>query len=75
MCFFRKRHRQQDRIAREIASRHDLLDDYLVARSHGLSPLEALEDWDLLDADAWKLLEAAETHPSPPSLPTRDNRV
>lgn len=51
MCLFRKRRKQVDRKAREIASQHDMLDDYLMARRHGLSPQEALEDFDLIAPD------------------------
>ena len=54
MCFFRRR--KQDRLARDIAAQHDLLDDYLAARRAGLSPTEALAEWDLLDEDARKKL-------------------
>ncbi len=55
MCFFQKR-RKQDRIAREIAKRHNMLADYRAARRNGLSPLEALEEWDLLEEEAVKKL-------------------
>ena len=55
MCFLLKRCKQ-DRIAREKATRHNMLDDYKAARRDGLSPLEALEEWDLLDEDAIKKL-------------------
>lgn len=54
MCLFRRR--KQDRIARDIAASHDMLPDYRAARRQGLSPLEALAEWDLLDADALKKL-------------------
>ena len=55
MCLFLK-HRKQDRIAREIAASHDMLADYKAARRDGLSPIEALEEWDLLDEVAIKKL-------------------
>lgn len=55
MCFFQKR-RKQDRIAREIAASHNMLDDYKAARRNGCSPIEALEEWDLLDEEAIKKL-------------------
>lgn len=59
--FHRKnRYLHQDRIARDIADRHGMLDDYLAARRQGLSPLEALDDWDLLDEEARKMLNAKE---------------
>ena len=55
MCLFRRR--KQDRIARDIAASHNMLPDYRAARRQGLSPLEALEEWDLLDEEAKKLFE------------------
>lgn len=54
MCLFRRR--KQDRIARDIAASHDMLPDYKAARRDGLSPIEALEEWDLLDEEAIKKL-------------------
>lgn len=56
MCFFQKR-RKQDRIAREIAKRHNMLADYRAARREGLSPIEALEEWDLLTKEDYKMFE------------------
>ena len=56
MCFLKKR-RKQERIAREIASRHNMLADYRAARRAGLSPIEALEEWDLLTEEDYKLFE------------------
>ncbi|MCR5588471.1 MAG: hypothetical protein K6F72_02540 [Bacteroidales bacterium] len=56
MCFNKKR-QNQDRIAREIASRHNMLADYRAARRAGLSPIEALEEWDLLTEEDYKLFE------------------
>ena len=55
MCLF-KHYRKQERIARQIAEKYDMLSDYLAARRAGLSPIEALEDWDLLDEEAIKKL-------------------
>ena len=55
MCLFRRR--KQDRLARDIAAQHDLLPDYRAARRQGLSPLEALAEWDLLDTEALKKLQ------------------
>lgn len=55
MCFLLRR-RKEDRIARAIAASHNMLDDYKAARRNGLSPIEALEEWDLLDEDAIKKL-------------------
>ena len=59
MCFHNKR-RNQGRIAREIAASHNMLDDYKAARRDGCSPLEALEEWDLLDEEAIKKLNEIE---------------
>lgn len=50
------KHRKQDRIAREIAASQNMLEDYKAARRDGCSPLEALEEWDLLDEEAIKKL-------------------
>jgi hypothetical protein len=55
MCFLLRR-RKEDRIARAIAASHNMLDDYKAARRGGLTPLEALEEWDLLDEEARKKL-------------------
>lgn len=52
--FFQKR--RLNRIAREIAASHNMLDDYRAARRDGCSPIEALEEWDLLDEEAIKKL-------------------
>ena len=47
----------QDRLAMQIADKYGLTADYKVARRHNMSPLEALEDWDLIDeADREKLM-------------------
>ena len=35
-----------------IADRYHMVFDYKVARWHGLKPLEALEEWDLLLPEA-----------------------
>lgn len=43
-----RQRKEQDRIALGIAERHGMRQQYLEARKHGLSPLEALEDWDLI---------------------------
>lgn len=55
MCLFRKHHRL-NRIASEIAASHNMLEDYKAARRDGCSPIEALEEWDLLDEEAIKKL-------------------
>ncbi len=38
----------QDRIAMRIADRYGMTREYKTARRHHLTPLEALEDWDLI---------------------------
>ena len=48
----------QDRIAMRIADRYGMTYDYKVARRHHLTPIEALEDWDLLTEEALKEIEA-----------------
>ena len=50
-------HRRQDRIAREIAASHNMLEDYKAARRNGCSPIEALEEWDMLDEEAVKKMK------------------
>ena len=42
------RRRRHERLARQIAAQHGMLDDYRAARRSGLSPIQALEEWDLL---------------------------
>lgn len=42
------RYRRHERLARQIAAQHGMLDDYRAARRSGLSPIQALEEWDLL---------------------------
>ena len=60
VCDFEKRNAQnpfkamknkyiaQDRIAMRIADRYGMTREYKIARRHNLTPLEALEDWDLI---------------------------
>ena len=48
----KKKYFHQDRIAMRIADRYHMVFDYKVARWHGLKPLEALEEWDLLLPEA-----------------------
>lgn len=50
----KNRHRHLDRIALAIAASHGMAYEYKEARRHGLSPIEALDDWDLLDDEALK---------------------
>ena len=42
------KHLSQDRIAMRIADRYGMTYEYKTARRNGLTPLEALEDWDLI---------------------------
>ncbi len=51
------KYRKQDKIAREIAARYNMVDDYRAARRYGLSPLEALEEYDLIKPEERKLFE------------------
>ena len=44
----RSKYRQEDRIAMRIADRYGMTREYKTARRNGLTPLEALEDWDLI---------------------------
>lgn len=44
----------QDRIAMCIAARYGMTQAYKTARRHGLSPTEALEDWDLMGPEDYK---------------------
>ena len=37
------RRRRHERLARQIAAQHGMLDDYRAARRSGLSPIQALE--------------------------------
>ena len=57
MYMARRRTRKiQDRIARDYAAHYGLLREYKMARAHGLSPLEALEEWDLLTSKLRELM-------------------
>ena len=56
MCIFSRYHKQ-DQLARKIANRYNMLDDYIAARQYGLSPIEALEDWDILSPEERHSLE------------------
>ena len=44
----KNRYFHQDRIALGIAARYGMTHEYKTARRHRLTPLEALEDWDLV---------------------------
>ena len=52
--------KEQDRIAREIAERYGMLKEYEAARKGGFSPLEALEDWDLVKEEERKMFNNKE---------------
>ena len=56
MCRRRRKPNPQDRIALRIADRYGLTFEYKVARRHGLSPVEALDEWDMLTDEARRLL-------------------
>ena len=53
---FLKEYRKQDRVAAEIAARYNMSKAYKMARDFGLTPIEALEDNDLLTEEAYKEL-------------------
>ena len=52
-----RQRKEQDRIALGIAERYGMRQQYFEARKHGLSPLEALEDWDLVTEEEKKKFE------------------
>ena len=52
----RNKYFHQDRIAMRIADRYGMTYDYKVARRHHLTPIVALEDWDLLTPENNSLL-------------------
>jgi len=56
---FRRKNRyfSQDRIALGIAARYGMTHEYKTARRHHLTPLQALEDWDLVKPEDYKLFE------------------
>ena len=45
----------QDRIALRIAARSGMTQEYKDARRHNMRPLEALEDWDLVNEEERKM--------------------
>ena len=47
----------QDRQAMRIADRYGMTHAYRVSRRNNLSPIEALEDWDLVTPEDYKLFE------------------
>ncbi|SDN81212.1 hypothetical protein SAMN04487900_103146 [Prevotella communis] len=46
----------QDRLAMRIASRYGLTYEYKLARRNRLSPIEALEDWDMMKSEDYDLI-------------------
>lgn len=48
ILFRHNKYYHQDRIAMRVADRHGMTYEYKMARRHRLTPIEALEDWDLL---------------------------
>lgn len=53
----RNKYIAQDRIAMRIAARYGMTKEYKTARRNRLTPLEALEDWDLLLPEERALFE------------------
>ena len=53
----KNRYFHEDRIAIRLAARFGLTYEYKLARRHRLSPIEALEDWDMLSPEDYKLFE------------------
>ena len=53
---FLKDYRMQDRVAAEIAARYNMTKAYKMARNFGLSPIEALDENDLLTEENFHLL-------------------
>lgn len=51
------RWRRHNKIAREIAEKRGMLKEYEIARGHGCSPIEALEEWDLITPDEYSLFD------------------
>lgn len=56
-CLFRRRndYYHYDRIAMRIADRRGMTCEYKTARRHHLTPIEALEDWDLMMPEDYEL--------------------
>ena len=53
----KNRYFHEDRIAIRLAARFGLTYEYKLARRHRLSPIETLEDWDMLYPEDYKLFE------------------
>ena len=56
----RNKYIAQDRIAMRIAARYGMTKEYKAARRNRQTPLEALEDWDLLLPEERALFEGLE---------------
>ncbi|MCR5039759.1 MAG: hypothetical protein K6A94_10530 [Bacteroidales bacterium] len=52
-----RRTRRLDEKAMAIADRYGMRKEYLAARKFGFSPLEALEDWDIIENNERYLFE------------------
>lgn len=50
-----RRTRRLDEIAMAIADKYGMRKEYLTARKFGFSPLEALEDWDMVTMEERKM--------------------
>lgn len=55
-CRRKNKYHHQDYIAIRIADRYNMVEDYKVARRKGYTPIEALEDWDLIKPEDWNLV-------------------
>ena len=53
----RNKRYHNDRIAMQIAVRYGMTYEYKMARRHRLSPIEALEEWDMITPEDYKLFE------------------
>ena len=53
---FLKDYRKQDRVAAEIAARYNMSRAYKMARDFGLTPMESLDENDLLTEENYHLL-------------------
>jgi len=53
---FLKDYRKQDRVAAEIAARYNMSRAYKMARNFGLTPMESLDENDLLTEENYHLL-------------------
>ena len=56
-----RKRKKQDRLAREIAARHEMTAEYEAARKEGVSPIEVLKDWDMVTEEERKRLNETET--------------